>query len=90
MAKASVPLEAAAGSIIVMESRVWHKTGYNRTREQRRAGIFAWYTRPIYRQQENWFLSLNPAIRQFASDDLLVLPGYRTEGLGLVNGKSPA
>ena len=73
-----------------MESRVWHKTGHNRTREQRRAGIFAWYTRPIYRQQENWFLSLNPAIRQFASDDLLVLLGYRTEGLGLVNGKSPA
>jgi ectoine hydroxylase-related dioxygenase (phytanoyl-CoA dioxygenase family) len=90
MAKASVPLEAPAGAIIVMESRVWHKTGHNRTREQRRAGIFAWYTRPIYRQQENWFLSLNPAIRQFASDDLLVLLGYRTEGLGLVNGKSPA
>jgi ectoine hydroxylase-related dioxygenase (phytanoyl-CoA dioxygenase family) len=86
----SVALEACAGSIIVMESRVWHKTGHNRTREQRRAGIFAWYTRPIYRQQENWFLSLNPAIRQFASDDLLVLLGYRTEGLGLVNGKSPA
>ena len=83
-------LEAPAGSIIVMESRVWHKTGNNRTKAQRRAGIFAWYTRPIYRQQENWFLSLNPAIRQFASDDLLVLLGYRTEGLGLVNGKSPA
>ena len=89
-AKESVALAAPAGSIIVMESRVWHKTGHNRTREQRRAGIFAWYTRPIYRQQENWFLSLNPAIRQFASDDLLVLLGYRTEGLGLVNGKSPA
>ncbi len=66
-AKDSVALEAPAGSIIVMESRVWHKTGNNRTREQRRAGIFAWYTRPIYRQQENWFLSLNPAVRQFAS-----------------------
>lgn len=89
-AKESVALEVPAGSIIVMESRVWHKTGNNRTQAQRRAGIFAWYTRPIYRQQENWFLSLNPAIRQFASDNLLVLLGYRTEGLGLVNGKSPA
>ena len=65
-----------------MASRVWHKTGHNRTREQRRWHL-SLYTRPIYRQQENWFLSLNPAIRQFASDDLLVLLGYRTEGLGL-------
>jgi len=86
----SVALEAPAGSIVVMESRVWHKTGNNRTRDSRRAGIFAWYTRPIYRQQENWFLSLNPAVRQFASETMLVLLGYRTEGLGLVNGKSPA
>jgi ectoine hydroxylase-related dioxygenase (phytanoyl-CoA dioxygenase family) len=89
-ATASIPLEAPAGSFIVMESRVWHKTGHNRTKAGRRAGIFAWYTRPIYRQQENWFLSLNPAVRQFASDTMLVLLGYRAEGLGLVNGKSPA
>lgn len=87
---ASVAVEAPAGSFIVMESRVWHKTGHNRTTDRRRAGIFAWYTRPIYRQQENWFLSLNPAVRQFASDPMLVLLGYRTQGLGMVNGKSPA
>ncbi len=85
-----VPLEAKAGTMVVFESRVWHRTGFNRTKDQRRAGIFAWYTKPIYRTQENWFLSLNPAIRQFASDDMLVLLGYRTQGLGLVNGKSPA
>ena len=88
-AKDSVALEAPAGSIIVMESRVWHKTGNNRTQAQRRAGIFAWYTRPIYRQQENWFLSLDPIIRQFGSDTLLTLLGYKTEGLGLVYGASP-
>jgi len=86
----SVPLEAPAGSMIVMESRLWHKTGHNRTKDGTRAGIFAWHTRPIYRQQENWYLSLNPAVRQFASDTMLVLLGYRTQGLGMVNGKSPA
>jgi len=52
--------------------------------------VFAWYTKPIYRTQENWFLSLRPEVRQFASDDMLVLLGYRTAGLGLVNGASPA
>jgi ectoine hydroxylase-related dioxygenase (phytanoyl-CoA dioxygenase family) len=86
----TVPLEAPAGSIVAFESRVWHKTGFNRTNDERRAGVFAWYTKPIYRQQENWFLSLNPQIRQFASEEMLVLLGYKTEGLGLVYGASPA
>jgi len=85
-----VPMEAPAGTLVVFESRLWHRTGHNRTADQRRAGIFGWYTRPIYRAQENWFLSLDPSVRQFASDDLLVLLGYRTTGLGLVNGASPA
>lgn len=85
-----VPMEAPAGSLVVFESRLWHRTGFNRTADQRRAGIFGWYTRPIYRQQENWYLSLDPSVRQFASDDLLVLLGYRTSGLGLMNGASPA
>lgn len=86
----TVPLEAPAGSMVVFESRIWHRTGFNRTQDERRAGVFGWYTRPIYRTQENWFLSLQPALRQFASDDMLVLLGYRTVGLGLVNGASPA
>ena len=68
----------------------WHRTGHNRTADETRAGVFAWYTKPIYRTQENWFLSLRPEIRQFASEEALVLLGYKTAGLGLVNGASPA
>jgi len=86
----TLPMEAEAGSIVVFESRVWHKTGNNRTKSETRAGVFGWYSKPIYRTQENWFLSLRPEIRQFASEDALVLLGYKTVGLGLVNGKSPA
>jgi ectoine hydroxylase-related dioxygenase (phytanoyl-CoA dioxygenase family) len=87
---ATVPLVAPAGTMVVFESRLWHKTGNNITPNQRRAGAFAWYTKPIYRQQENWFLSLDPRVRQFASDEMLILLGYKAEGLGLVNGASPA
>jgi ectoine hydroxylase-related dioxygenase (phytanoyl-CoA dioxygenase family) len=86
----TAPMQAPAGSVVVFESRVWHKTGDNRTAGETRAGVFGWYTRPIYRTQENWFLSLRPEIRQFAGDEQLVLLGYRTVGLGLVNGASPA
>ena len=52
--------------------------------------MFGWYTRPIDRTQEDWFLSLDPSVRQFASEEMLVLLGYRTAGLGLVDGVSPA
>lgn len=86
----TVPIEAEAGSVVIFESRVWHKTGNNVSADQTRAGVFAWYTKPIYRTQENWFLSLKPEIRQFASEDALTLLGYKTAGLGLVNGASPA
>jgi ectoine hydroxylase-related dioxygenase (phytanoyl-CoA dioxygenase family) len=85
----TVPLEAPAGSMIIFESRLWHKTGFNRTESQQRAAIFSWYSRWIYRTQENWFLSLRPEVRQFASEEMLVLLGYNTHGLGLVNGVSP-
>jgi ectoine hydroxylase-related dioxygenase (phytanoyl-CoA dioxygenase family) len=84
----TVPLEAPAGAMVVMEGRVWHKTGNNRTPDHTRAGIFGWYTLPIYLPQENWWLSLDPSIRQFGSDDLLVLFGYRVTAFGKVNGAS--
>jgi ectoine hydroxylase-related dioxygenase (phytanoyl-CoA dioxygenase family) len=86
---ATVPIEAEAGSVVVFESRVWHKTGHNRTKDETRAGVFGWYTKPIYRAQENWFLSLKPEIARFASEEALVLLGYKAEGLGLVYGASP-
>lgn len=88
--RVAVPLEAPAGSLVVFDSRLWHQTGSNRTADQHRAAAFGWYTRPIYRTQENWFLSLDPVVRESASDEMLVLLGYRTEGLGLVDGNSPA
>lgn len=89
MASDTVAMEAPAGSAIVFESRLWHKTGANGTAQETRAGVFAWYTRTYVRTQENWFLALKPEIRQFASDDMLTLLGYKTAGFGLVNGKSP-
>lgn len=80
-----IPLEAPAGSVIVMDGRAWHTNGVN-TGNTRRAGIFGFYTMPIFMPQENWFLSLNPAIRQFGSETLQTLFGFRPQLLGRVNG----
>jgi ectoine hydroxylase-related dioxygenase (phytanoyl-CoA dioxygenase family) len=83
-----VPVEAPAGSMIVMDGRVWHTTGRNQSGRPR-CGIFSWYTLPIYMPQENWYLSLNPAVRQFGSERLLTLLGFRPGLMGRVNGLQP-
>lgn len=79
-------VEAPAGAMIVIEGRCWHRTGRNLT-DRPRAGVFNWYTLPIYMPQENWFVSLNPAIRQFGSETLQTLLGFRPTILGRVNGQ---
>ena len=82
------PIIAPAGTVVAFDSRVWHRTGSNRS-DHPRAAAFAWYPKPIYRAQENWFLTLGDDVLDGASDTLLTLLGYRTKGLGLVYGGSP-
>lgn len=89
MSTATVAMTAPAGSMIVFESRLWHRTGANVTQDQHRAGIFAWYTKTYIRPQENWFLSLKPEVQQFGSDTMLTLLGYKSHGFGLTYGRSP-
>ncbi|KAI9006766.1 hypothetical protein DFJ74DRAFT_689347 [Hyaloraphidium curvatum] len=83
-----IPAVCPAGTMVVFESRLWHRAGLNKSDKPRAAG-FAWYSKPIYRQQENWFLSLNPRVLEGASDELLTLLAYQTVGFGMVNGHSP-
>ena|SRR5579863_2851840 len=84
---ATVAVEAPAGCMVAMDGRMWHKTGANRSKARTRAGIFGYYTLPIFMPQENWWLSLDPAVRQFGSDTLLQLFGLKPNSpMGLVNG----
>jgi ectoine hydroxylase-related dioxygenase (phytanoyl-CoA dioxygenase family) len=39
---------------------VWHQTGVNRTSNQTRAGLFAYYVRPFIRPQWNWSMTITP------------------------------
>ena len=45
---------APAGSVIVMEGRLWHTSGVNVTKDEKRALLFALYSRNFLRQQMNW------------------------------------
>jgi fumagillin biosynthesis dioxygenase len=55
-----VPFEARAGSLIVMEGRVWHTSGRNTTADEDRALLFGYYTKPYIRPQWNFTASLAP------------------------------
>ena len=65
-----VPFEAAAGSIIVMEGRIWHTSGANTTTDEDRALLFGYYTKPFLRPQWNFTAALSPE-RQAAMSPVL-------------------
>lgn len=58
-----VPLEAPAGSIVVMEGRLWHTSGRNITADEDRALLFGYYTKPYVRPQWNFTVTLRPEIQ---------------------------
>ena len=71
----SQPIECPAGSVFVMDGRVWHQTGANRTPDQTRAGLFAYYVRPFIRPQWNWYMTVTP-------EQLLAMSPLMREMLG--------
>jgi ectoine hydroxylase-related dioxygenase (phytanoyl-CoA dioxygenase family) len=48
------PFEAKAGSVVVMDGRLWHTSGANITQDQDRALLFGYYSAPFLRGQVNW------------------------------------
>ena len=59
----TLPFEASAGSVIVMDGRLWHTSGCNRTRDVERALLFGYYTRDFIRPQVNWNVVLSESTR---------------------------
>jgi ectoine hydroxylase-related dioxygenase (phytanoyl-CoA dioxygenase family) len=74
----AIPIECPAGSIFVMDARVWHQTGPNRTTDQTRAGLFAYYIRPFLRPQWNWYLTMKPEILERMSPLMREMLGFGT------------
>jgi fumagillin biosynthesis dioxygenase len=60
----TLPFEAPAGSVIVMDGRLWHTSGCNVTHDVERALLFGYYTRDFIRPQVNWNVVLSEATRQ--------------------------
>lgn len=69
------PFVAKAGSIIAMDSRVWHTSGANITKDQERVLLFGYYTAPFLRQQVNWTAAFSPETKDSLSTDMRELLG---------------
>jgi ectoine hydroxylase-related dioxygenase (phytanoyl-CoA dioxygenase family) len=73
----AVSATGTAGSALVMESRVFHSIGVNRTSDVVRHGILAAYGAPFLRPQENWTFSTPTALVEQASPELRELLGFK-------------
>lgn len=65
-----VPFEAKAGSVILMDGRVWHTSGANVTKDEQRALLFGYYTKGWLRQQVNWTAKMSEGLKAGLSDEL--------------------
>jgi fumagillin biosynthesis dioxygenase len=65
-----VPFEAKAGSIILMDGRVWHTSGSNVTADQDRALLFGYYSSGHLRQQVNWTAKMSEELKSTLSEDM--------------------
>jgi ectoine hydroxylase-related dioxygenase (phytanoyl-CoA dioxygenase family) len=79
-------LTGRAGSIALIDGRLHHATGLNRTRDQKRRAVFAAYYLPFLRGQENWTQSLRPDVLR-EHPELAAICGFQEWAtLGGVNG----
>ena len=70
------PAVAPAGSFIVLDGRVWHSTGENRTGRPR-IGLTTNFCAWQFRQQENLAMGVSPEVLAHASPELRDLIGFR-------------
>lgn len=82
----TIAAEGPAGAALIFDGRLVHGTGANRTEGEERHAILHYHCRPYVRQQENYFLGLDPAIRRTERADVLRRMGFGIwAGLGRTN-----
>jgi ectoine hydroxylase-related dioxygenase (phytanoyl-CoA dioxygenase family) len=72
----TVALECRAGSIFIMDGKVWHQTGPNTSAGKSRIGLFAYYVRPFIKAQYDWTKAIDAADMDDASPLLRYMMGF--------------
>jgi len=74
----TVAIEAPAGSMLIMDGRLWHQTGANQSRDSHRAALFGYYVLRWLRPQINWNAALWPEVAAGMTPEFLDMLGYYT------------
>jgi ectoine hydroxylase-related dioxygenase (phytanoyl-CoA dioxygenase family) len=74
--------EAPAGSVVLMDGRLWHTSGENTTADRERALLFAFYARSFLRHQNNWWRALSTEVRRGLDPQLKEWMGLRGGNMG--------
>ena len=75
----TIAVEAPAGTAVLMDGRLWHGAGANRSDALRRV-LLSNFCRVWVRQQENPFLGLAPEVEASLSPEMRRLLGFRVWG----------
>ena len=76
-----VPFEAPAGSLLIMDGRLWHTSGENRTRAESRALLFGYYSLPEIAPQVDFAEALSADTRRSLSPELARLLDLTVEAM---------
>ena len=71
-------VDAPAGSLLIMDGRVWHQTGANRSPGGQRAALFGYYVLRWLRAQVSWNAALWPQTVASLDPAFLHMLGYYT------------
>ena len=88
----AIAAEMPAGSVLVMDSQLWHCGGPNSTSDDWRLGLNVQYVRGFFRTQQNHYLSIPHDKLSGYSPQLRKLLGFELHRgiMGHVDGSSPA
>lgn len=71
-----VSVTGQAGTVLVIDGRIWHGTGANIT-TQDRLTVITTFCGPQFRPQENYFVGTDPSVLDQADDHLRSLLGFK-------------
>lgn len=72
----TVSVAGKAGTVLVIDGRIWHGTGANAT-DNDRLTVLTTFCGPQYRPQENYFVGTSPEVLANADEHLRTMLGYR-------------
>ena len=71
---------------MAIEGRIWHTSGANVTKDERRAMAFAYYTRDFIRPQVNWPMVMSQQVQEALDDEARAMLGLSQMGNITIGG----